>query len=268
MIQLTILGSGTSTGVPTVGCDCEVCQSTSLRDKRLRCSSLMNVDGKIFLIDCGPDFRQQALREHLKYIDALILTHSHFDHIAGIDDLRFFPKFKLYARKPVRNALHHNYSYIFEKTNYVGAIPKIEEVQVDDYETFCLPGDIKAIPIIANHISMDVMGFRIRNFAYLTDFKIISDEGKEKLKNLDCLVLGVLRKDEMHRSHLSLPEALTLLEEIKPKTSFFVHMSHGIGFHADAEKYLTKTLGYVNYHFAYDGMKIQINDDGRVVVLK
>ena len=267
MIEITILGSGTSTGVPTIGCNCDVCCSTDPHDKRLRCSSMLKINGYKYLVDCGPDFRQQALRSELTSIDALILTHNHFDHVAGIDDLRFFKKFDLYALPHVIKAIHKSYSYIFSETNYVGAKPTIEEHVVSPSEQFILPGNVEVTPVVADHISMRVLGFRIGDFAYLTDFKTIEPEELDKLKGVRCLILGVLRITEQHRSHLSLEEALRLLEKINPENAFFVHMSHGIGFHKEAERYLTEKLGHKKYHFAYDGMRIAIHDDGHVSVL-
>lgn len=253
MMNLTFLGTGTSTGVPTLGCDCEVCQSTDPRDHRLRCSSLLEVDDKKILIDCGPDFRQQALREHISSLDAILLTHAHYDHVGGMDDLRVMQNLQLYASEKTNESVRKLFYYCFQQTNYVGMLSHLNLHDIsENLDPFCVADNITVQPIRAMHAYLPVLGFRIGDFAYLTDFKTIEPSEKDKMKGLDVLVLGMLRI-EPHRSHLSLSEALELVDELKPSRCYFVHMCHQIGLHNNVQKSLPE-----NCFLAYDGLKISI----------
>lgn len=247
-MKLTFLGTGTSTGVPYIGCDCPVCQSTNPKDKRLRCSALLEVDGKNILLDCGPDFRQQALRAGIRHLDAVLLTHKHTDHVGGLDDLRPFKNVPIYANASTVAHIHEAYSYCFGN-DYKG-IPTFVLHQIEN-EPFEVAG-IKVLPIFALHYQLPNFGYRVGNFAYLTDYKTIPEEEIEKLFGLDVLVLDALRFTE-HFSHASVGESLALVERVKPKCAYFVHACHDIGFHDEVERSLPD-----NVHLAYDGLTIEI----------
>lgn len=240
------MGTGTSTGVPYIGCKCAVCSSADPRDKRLRCSSLLDVDGVKVLLDCGPDFRQQALANGIDRIDALLLTHEHVDHMMGIDDLRPFGKVDVYANELTCRALHRVYAYCFNN-DYPG-IPSLSLHEIDD-RPFTAAG-VEVIPVAALHYCLPVFGYRIRNFAYLTDVKYISDVELEKLKGLDLFVIDALRQ-KSHLSHPSLSEALRIVEKIRPRDTFLVHMSHDFGLHFEQERLLPSHV-----HIAYDGLRV------------
>lgn len=245
-MKITFLGTGTSSGVPYIGCKCAVCSSTDPRDKRLRCSSLLEVDGVKILIDCGPDFRQQALANGLTHIDAVLLTHEHVDHMMGIDDLRPFRNVDVYANDLTVKALLRVYAYCFNN-DYPG-IPSLSLHEIDE-QPFLVKG-IEVTPITAFHYCLPVMGFRIGNFGYLTDVKFISDDELAKLKGLDLFVIDALRHKK-HLSHPSVEEALSIVEKIKPKQTYFVHMSHDFGLHEEQEALLP-----ANVHVAYDGLSL------------
>ncbi len=246
-MKLTFLGTGTSTGVPYIGCNCEVCRSEDPKDHRLRCSSLVEVDGKNILIDCGPDFRQQALREGFVHLDAILLTHEHFDHVGGIDDLRPFGNVDIYTGKHTAESVRKMFAYCFNNS-YPG-IPSLTLHEIENRSFNACGVDI--LPIKAYHYKAPVFGFRIKNMAYLTDFKAIEPEEEQKLLNLDLLVVDALRHKE-HLSHVSLKEALALIEKVSPKQAYLIHMSHDIGLHAKEELLLP-----ANVHFAYDGLKVE-----------
>lgn len=248
MMKLTFLGTGTSTGVPYINCTCETCMSNDPKDKRLRCSALLEVDGKNILLDCGPDFRQQALNAGLHKIDAVLLTHKHMDHILGLDDLRPFGNVKIYSNQETDEAIHKVFSYCFNN-DYKG-IPQLETHIITE-EPFKI-GNTTIHPILIWHYKLPAFGYRINNFAYLTDFKTIDEEQLEKIKGLDVLVTDALRWEE-HFSHVNIDEALALVEKIKPKKCYFVHMSHSLGLHDNAQKKLPE-----NVYFAYDGLTIDI----------
>ncbi len=245
-MKLTFLGTGTSTGVPYIGCNCEVCRSNDPRDNRLRCSSLLQVDGKNILLDCGPDFRQQALRAGLNFIDAVLLTHLHVDHILGLDDLRPYGNVRIYANDLTYNSIHKVFSYCFNN-DYKG-IPQLEVNKIEN-EPFDIDG-LTVIPVLIWHYKLPAFGYRIKNFAYITDFKTIDEAEQEKLKGLDVLVMDALRWEE-HFSHANVDEALELVRKLTPRETYFVHMSHGIGLHAEAEKKLPPHV-----HFAFDGLTV------------
>tara|TARA_Y100001968_G_C19434194_1_gene758703 strand:- start:1248 stop:2009 length:762 start_codon:yes stop_codon:yes gene_type:complete len=253
-MKITLLGTGTSQGVPVIACNCEVCLSNDYRDNRLRSSVMVEVDNKTIVIDTGPDFRQQMLREKVQKVDAVIFTHEHKDHVAGMDDVRAYNhKWKqdvqVYCSNRVEEALKREYHYIFSGDNYPG-IPKINMNIIDNNE-FDISG-IKIIPISVLHYKMPVFGFRIKNFVYLTDVSFIPEDEKYKLKNLDLLIIDSLRK-EKHISHFNLEESLDLINEVKPKRSLFTHISHYMGKHKELTQELPKNIAP-----GYDGQVIII----------
>lgn len=245
---ITILGSGTSTGVPQIGCQCEVCRSTDPRDKRLRQSALVEWNGKRILVDCGPDFRQQILSTGDAHLDALLITHIHYDHIGGLEELRGFSDCPIYARHDVIDALHNRLAYCFTEHPYPG-VPHYNLVEINDADTFDCAG-ITIEPIPVSHYKLPILGFKIGDLAYITDCKTISQEQIDRLRGVPVLVLNALRFDE-HISHLSLTQALEIIQEIKPGRAVLIHMSHGIGLHAETSKLLPQGV-----ELAYDGMSI------------
>jgi phosphoribosyl 1,2-cyclic phosphate phosphodiesterase len=253
-VQITFLGTGTSQGIPIIACPCNVCQSTDSKDKRLRTSVLIEINGKTFVIDTGPDFRQQMLRANVKNMDAVIFTHEHKDHTAGFDDIRAFnfvnkKKMEVYASANVQDAIKREFAYIFSDFKYPG-IPEIN-LHLLENKTFSIEG-IEIIPIEVMHYKLPVFGFRIGDFSYITDANYISDLEKEKIKNSKILVLNALRR-EPHISHFTLDQAIELVNELKPEKAYFTHISHQLGLHADVEKELPK-----NIELAFDGLKINI----------
>ncbi|MBC7425677.1 MAG: MBL fold metallo-hydrolase [Bacteroidia bacterium] len=254
-VKVTFLGTGTSQGVPLIGCTCEVCTSTDSKDKRLRSSIQVEVGDKVFVIDSGPDFRQQMLRAGTKRLDALIFTHSHKDHIAGMDDIRAFNfhsgrAVDVYANNQVQEALRREFQYIFAEESYPG-IPKINLHTIDKSPFFI--EDTEIIPIEVIHYKMPVLGFRIGNFSYITDANFISEEEKLKLKGTKTLVLNALRK-EKHISHFTLDEAIALAKEIGAEQTYFTHMSHQIGLNETVNKSLPEGMS-----LAWDGLQIIVD---------
>ena len=251
-MQITFLGTGTSQGVPIIACPCNVCASSDSKDKRLRTSMLVEVNGKTFVIDTGPDFRQQMLRENVKQMDAIIFTHEHKDHTAGFDDIRAFnfinkKKMEVYASDRVQEAIKREYPYIFNGSNYPG-IPEVNLHLLENKRT-TIEG-VEILPIEVLHYKLPVFGFRIGDFSYITDANYISDIEKGKLKNSKVLVLNALRR-ETHISHFTLEQAIELVKELKPEKAYFTHISHQLGLHAEVQKELP-----VNIELAYDGLKI------------
>lgn len=233
-MKITFLGTGTSQGVPVIACDCITCLSDDYRDKRLRTSVLIEIDETIFVIDAGPDFRQQMLREKVKRLDAIILTHEHKDHISGMDDVRAFnyksqDAIDIFAEERVQKAVRKEYSYVFAENQYPG-IPKMRLNPVTDYG-FTIKG-ISLIPLRVFHYRLPVYGFRIGNFAYITDANYIPEETKEKLFGVKYFVINALRK-EKHISHFSLREAINLVREVSPRKAFITHISHQMGLHEE-----------------------------------
>lgn len=253
-MKITFLGTGTSGGVPMIACNCAVCISKDSRDKRLRSSVLIEENGKTLVIDSGPDFRQQMLRENVKKLDGLILTHEHKDHIAGMDDIRAFNfihnrDVNVYATTRVQEALKREFIYIFNGDDYPG-IPKIKMHTICN-EPFSAAG-IELTPVEVFHYRLPVLGFRIHDFCYVTDAKTISDEEKKKLKGLKVLVLNALRREE-HISHFTLEQVLELVDELKPGMTYLTHISHQLGLHADLDKELPE-----NVRCAFDGLKVDL----------
>jgi len=251
-LEVVFLGTGTSQGVPVIGCSCSVCQSVDPRDKRLRSSVLVRTEGKTFVIDSGPDFRQQMLREEVNRLDGLIFTHEHKDHIAGMDDIRAYnfvqkQRVDVFATLRVQEALKRDFHYIFEENPYPG-IPQINLHTIDN-EPF-KAAEIEVLPIQVFHYRLPVLGFRIGDFTYITDANRIPEEEKEKIKGSRVLVLNALRK-EAHISHFTLEEAVALMEELQPEQGYFTHISHQLGTHRAVEKELPSFV-----KLAYDGLKI------------
>lgn len=253
-MKITILGTGTSQGIPVIGSDHPVCLSTDSRDKRLRVSAMIEVDDKRMVIDCGPDFRQQMLRHNVSKIDGVLFTHEHADHTAGLDDLRpfFFRQGEIncHMTDRVHKALQERFSYMFATENKYPGVADLTVHEFDN-EPFKVAG-IEVIPVEADHGFIPVHGFRVSDFAYMTDVKTIEEKEKLKLKNLDVLVLNMLREQE-HKTHLNLDEALKLVRELNPKRTYFTHISHHLGFHEEAEKNLPDGV-----YLAYDNLEINI----------
>jgi phosphoribosyl 1,2-cyclic phosphate phosphodiesterase len=253
-IKITFLGTGTSQGVPVIACKCAVCTSTDVRDTRTRTSILVETSKTRLVIDTGPDFRQQCLREKLNKLDAVLFTHEHKDHIAGLDEVRAFNFINkmvmpVYATAQVNKALQREFAYIFSEDKYPG-IPQINVIGFAD-EKFSI-GDITVIPINVKHYRMDVKAFRINDFAYVTDANLIEEKEREKLKGLDVLVLNSLRR-EPHISHFTLTEAIEVVRELAPKKAYFTHISHQLGLHEVVTKELPP-----NIELAFDGLQLVI----------
>ena len=249
-LKITFLGSGTSSGVPMIGCDCEICTSPDEKDKRLRSSILVQSEKTTLVVDTGPDFRYQMLREKVKHLDAVLFTHPHKDHLAGLDDIRAFNFFSkkpmpLYADSLTEEALRRDFYYAFTDTKYPG-IPELN-LNTITLEPFRV-GDIPVIPILVWHLKMPVMGFRFGDFTYITDANRIDETEKEKIRGSKVIVLNALRKTK-HISHFSLEEAIDLANELKIPEAYFTHLSHQMGKHAEVEAELPEGV-----HLAYDGL--------------
>ena len=251
--KLTILGSGTSQGVPVIGCDCRVCSSSDKRDKRTRTSVLIHINGENHVIDTGPDFRTQMLRENIQSLKSVIFTHEHKDHIAGLDDIRPF-NFKekrsmnVYASDRVREALLREYHYIFADKKYPG-VPNVN-LSIIENEKFEIDTGIEIQPIEVLHYKLPVYGFRIGDITYITDAKTISEEEKDKIKGSNVLIINALRR-EPHMSHFNLDEALAFIHKVNPNHAYLTHISHLFGTHTEIEKELPS-----NVHMAYDGLSL------------
>lgn len=250
--KVTFLGTGTSQGIPMIACTCSVCQSTDERDKRLRVSVHIEIGGKSFIIDTGPDFRQQVLRAGIKRLDAVLFTHEHKDHTAGMDDVRGFnfhqrSSIPIYARAQVIEQLKREFAYAFGENKYPG-VPELDVFELDG-QPFTVQG-IDIQPVFVKHYYLDVLGFRFGNFAYVTDANSIEAKEQDKLRNLDVLVINALRKTS-HISHYTLAEALELIADLKPKKAYITHISHQMGLHADVNKELPS-----NVSLAHDGLVI------------
>lgn len=253
-MKVTILGSGTSQGVPLITCQCKVCSSNDPRDNRLRCSILIEHRDQTIVIDTGPDFRQQMLRAKVKKLDAVVFTHSHKDHIAGMDDIRAFNysqkrDMDVYASQDVEEALKREFFYVFMTEKYPG-VPSVQLHTIRN-ESFQI-ADVQLQPIAVWHHKMPVFGFRIGNFAYITDANLIPAQEIEKLQGLDILILNALRK-ESHISHFNLEQALEIIDQLKPKKAYLTHISHQFGLHAEEEALLPH-----NVFLAYDGLELQL----------
>ena len=247
-MSLIFLGTGTSTGVPQIGCNCTVCSSNNVKNKRLRSSVMITVNEKNILIDCGPDFRQQMLRHKIDNISAVLITHEHYDHVSGLDDLRPLGKAYVYAEKKVIATIERNMPYCFGENKYPN-VPTIHLHQIDENEFYI--DDLKIQPIRVMHAKLPILGYRIGNLAYLTDVKTIAASSYEQLKNLDVLIINALRKSK-HISHLSLEEALEIEKKIGAKKTYFTHISHDMGLHEVVNNMLPPQI-----QIAFDGMTIE-----------
>ena len=258
-MKLTFLGTGTSQCVPVIGCKCAVCRSEDRRDRRLRTSALLDVEGVRIAIDAGPDFRYQMLRERVTRLDAILLTHQHKDHTAGIDDVRAFnfvdyPTIRtmhIYGNRTTIDRVLHEYDYAFAENKYRG-VPVIELHTIDEQQPFSI-GGVEIVPIVGEHSSrFRSVGYRFGDLAYITDFSRIEPSEEAKLIGVKVLVINALRW-EPHDSHFSVGEALDVIRRVQPERAFLTHMSHGIGLHAEAEARLPEGV-----NFAYDGLVVEI----------
>lgn len=251
---VTLLGTGTSSGVPLIGCECIVCRSVDFRDKRLRTSVHIAVDNRSIVIDTGPDFRQQMLRLGLKQLDAVVFTHEHKDHTAGLDEVRAFnfrqnQEIPIYARDRVIDQLKREFAYIFSEHKYPG-VPHIRP-HIFENEPFDVAG-IRIQPIEVYHYKLPVYGFRIHDFTYLTDLNYISDEELDKVYGTRILVLDALQR-QPHLSHFTLEQAIALVERIRPERAYFTHISHKLGLHQEVEKELPHYI-----RLGYDGLQLHL----------
>ncbi len=250
----TFLGTGTSQGVPMIGCTCRVCTSDNPHDKRLRTSIMVETDTSRIVIDSGPDFRQQMLREKIGSLDGVVFTHEHKDHIAGLDDVRAFnylhkKPMDVYSTEQVQVALRREFFYAFSGITYPG-IPRLNLHTIDS-QPFDVAG-FHIIPIPVKHLDLPVLGFRIGDFTYITDANYMEDQSKELIRNSKVLVLNALRK-EKHVSHYNLNEAIELINELKPVKAYLTHISHQLGRHEEVNAELPEHI-----RCAYDGLKIEI----------
>ena len=263
-MELTFLGTGTSTGVPQLRCGCPTCTSTDKRDHRLRASALLEVAGKRILIDCGPDFHQQMLRHGERSrqdrLDALLVTHQHYDHVGGIDDLRPYchqeemkeSGFPVYCQADVARDLRERLPYSFKADPYPGA-PRFDLREIEAGKSFQVAG-LEVLPVRVNHYLLDILGFRIGELGYITDAKVVPDDTVEAMKGVDTLVINALRH-KPHISHITLDEALELISRIKPRVAYLTHMSHDMGRYAEVAPTLPE-----NVFLAVDDLKIHIPD--------
>jgi phosphoribosyl 1,2-cyclic phosphate phosphodiesterase len=254
-LKITFLGTGTSQGIPMIGCACKVCQSSDYRDQRLRTSVHIEINNKSFVIDSGPDFRQQILSNRIKNLDAILFTHEHKDHIAGLDDVRGFnylsqkPMPVYGSQRVIKHLQEREFYYAFGEYKYPGA----PEIIVKEFENkpFTMEG-VNVIPISCLHYKLPVFGFRIGNFTYLTDVNFISEEEQEKIYGSEIIVLNGLQR-EFHISHFTFDESIKLLHKWKPKKAFLTHISHKLGLHAEVEKELPEWI-----RLAYDGLVVNL----------
>ncbi|WP_285008838.1 MBL fold metallo-hydrolase [Pedobacter faecalis] len=251
-MKITILGSGTSQGIPVITCNCAVCQSDDARDKRLRVSVLIETGDKTIVIDSGPDFRYQMLRANVKDLDAIIYTHEHRDHVAGLDDIRPFnyllkKDIDIYATTQVQDNLKREFSYIFSEIRYPG-LPQLT-LHTIDAAPFHI-GQTEITPLEIMHYKLPILGFKIKDFVYITDAKTISDATLEKIRGCKILVLNALQKED-HISHFTLEEAIAFAKKVGAETTYFTHISHNMGLHTQVEQELPE-----NMKLAYDGLTL------------
>lgn len=253
-MTLTFLGTGTSGGVPSLGCRCEVCRSKNPKDKRLRSAALLESGNTRVLIDCGPDIRQQLMPLPFRPIDGVLITHIHYDHVAGMDDLRPFCVFgdiHVYADKATKQGLKQTMPYCFTEKLYPG-VPRLNLHVIEPHRSFTI-GDMDIMPVQAMHDRLPILGFRIGNFAYITDMKTMEETEMPYLRGVETLVLNALRWKRKHHSHMLVDEAIGFSRRIGAKSTYFTHMPHEIGFHDDANRQLP-----AGFQFAYDGLKVNL----------
>ena len=251
-MKITFLGTGTSQGIPVITCKCAVCQSADSRDKRLRVSVLVETGDKTIVIDSGPDFRYQMLRAGVQDLDAILFTHEHKDHVAGLDDIRPFnyllkKNIDIYATDRVQQALKREFSYIFAEAHYPG-LPQIDLHTITDQPFYV--GNTEIVPLNIMHYKLPILGFRIGDFTYITDAKTVADETLEKIKGTRILVVNALQREE-HISHFTLDQAIAFAQKVGAETTYFTHISHNLGLHEVVEKDLP-----TNIKLAYDGLMI------------
>lgn len=254
-LEITFLGTGTSQGVPVIACDCPVCQSSDPKDKRTRSSIMFSVNGENYVVDTGPDFRAQMLRENVQSLRAILYTHEHKDHVAGMDDVRAFNykeqrDMEIFCSERVEEALIREFYYVFESVKYPG-VPSVNINRIEN-NAFTLPCGEEITPVEVMHYKMPVLGFRIKDFTYITDAKTVTESELEKVKGSKVLVVNALRKNE-HISHFNLDEALAFIEKVKPEMAYLTHISHLFDSHEEIERELPE-----NVRVAYDGLKISL----------
>ncbi|RPH28451.1 MAG: MBL fold metallo-hydrolase [Bacteroidales bacterium] len=253
-MKFTFLGTGTSQGVPVIACSCRVCQSADARDKRLRTSALIEHEGTTIVIDAGPDFRQQMLTANVKRLDAILLTHEHRDHIAGLDDVRAFnwvqqKPMDIWAEQRVQESLRKEFAYIFAETKYPG-VPEVVMNSIDGHPFEV--NQLKIIPIRCFHNKLPIYGFRIGDITYITDANFISEEEKEKIVGSKYIIINALRRQK-HMSHFCLSDAIKLISEFSPRKGFIIHVSHQVGLYVDLLRELPD-----NINVAYDGLSFEV----------
>ena len=252
-MKLTFLGTGTSCGVPTIGCQCRTCRSTDPKDKRLRCSALVETDTTRLLIDCGPDFRQQVMPLPFRRIDGILITHAHYDHMGGMDDIRPYCQFgeiNVYADPIARRGLMQMLPYCFSEHRYPG-VPAIGLHEIHKHEPFSI-GDLDIMPIEVMHHDLPILGYRIGSLTYITDMKTISDEELPYIEGTDTLVVNALRQ-KPHHSHQTLDEAVAFSRRVGARRTYLIHSSHDIGLHEEVNAALPADI-----QMAYDGQVITV----------
>lgn len=253
-MKVTFLGTGTSQGVPVIGCECRVCKSLDYRDKRFRTSVYIEANDVSFVIDTGPDFRMQMLRSGINRLDAIIFTHEHKDHTAGLDDIRPFnfmqqKDMPVFGKRQVIDQLKREYSYIFSDKKYPG-VPQVSCIEIDEHPFHIEGLDITPLPVL--HYKLPVLGFRIRDFSYITDANFIPDSTLALLEGSEILVLNALQKDP-HISHFTLDQAIEQAQKIGAKKTYFTHISHKLGLHHEVEQALPEGI-----FLAFDGMELTL----------
>lgn len=253
-MKITFLGTGTSQGVPIIGCTCPVCTSPNKKDNRLRCAILVQVGDTNIVIDSGPDFRYQMLRAHVNKLDAIVFTHGHKDHVAGLDDVRAYNYFQqkampIYATLETQATLKREFSYVFDNPNYPG-IPQLELITIDGDKPFNVCG-VEIQPIRVKHYYMEVLAFRIGDFTYITDANYIAPEELDKVRGSNTVVLTALRH-EKHPSHFTLAESIAIATDLAPEHTYFTHISHQLGLHNEVNQTLPAGM-----HLAYDGLELE-----------
>lgn len=252
-MKITILGSGTSCGVPVIGCQCEVCRSNDPKDKRLRCSILVETESTRILVDAGPDFRQQILPQAFRRIDGILVTHSHYDHVGGMDDIRPYCQFgqiDVYADPLARKGMLEMLPYCFAENRYPG-VPKIELHEIHAGQPMHI-GDIDILPVEVMHGKLPILGYRFGNFAYITDMKSMADDQADLLLGVDTLIVNALRFDRPHHSHQLVDDAIAFARKIGARRTLLTHMCHDVGLHTEVNKRLPEGV-----ELAYDGQVLQ-----------